>query len=420
MTDPLPRILDHEALLISTLLWHPSTYPQVRWLDPETFQSPVMQRMYSAFRYVMDQGCDAETVIEKTNEALYRYAPNNEELRRLFNDIVTLDRGFPSQIAYHARAIFDTWRRARICEFGTRIAQMSQSIPDMAELMVLANHEIDNMRDVIGATCGGFDPINGLYTVPEFLATGSSSSHQWVVPGLLEAQERLILVAPVKAGKSVMTRQYALALAMGQHPMWPTMGVTPRRTLLIDLENPVGVMKRDLNRQIDGFGRMAEECENAWVLHRPAGIHLGDPKDATMIERAIDVTGAELVALCPLYKAYDGLGESWEQQAFGVQKPLDKMREKYGCAWWIEHHSPKGMSTELFGSSRWSRWFDMKVALVPEDPDQPPPYNALRWLGTYREESRLCPKRVTRGTQASWEATFPSGFHDLLAEACVE
>lgn len=219
-----------------------------------------------------------------------------------------------------------------------------------------------------------------------------------------------MVIAPEKAGKSVLTRQVALMLASGRHPFRQRTAVPPMTTLLVDLENPAPVARRDFRRQV---GQLADcwsdDNGRAHILHRPAGIHLGDASDRMMLHRAMDHINPDLICVSPIYKAYDGLQQSWEEQAFGVQKPLDRLRQEFDCAIWLEHHPPGRESGRAhreirpFGSTRWGRWLDYQVALNP-DGDARPPYRELWWNSVQRDQRKMAPMKVRRGlgSEPSW------------------
>jgi replicative DNA helicase len=337
---------------------------------------------------------------------------------RLFLDLVTDPVSPPPSTAtYHAEAIFQESRRELLRQAIDRSAQMYRETTDFMDLLTGLRQQWEHVLG-LASEAAGFDIIEGLTTVPEFVRGTGRSQYEWVIPGMLERQERLFVVAPVKSGKSVLSRQVCLALALGKHPFWMDQAIDPMRTLLIDLENPTGIARRSLDRQQDYLGHLADESDAAWIWHRPSGIHLGDPADALALERAIDTTGADLVAICPLYKTFTSTSaQSWEYQANVVGDVLDRLREKYGCAFWIEHHSPKDDARGLVGSSRWERWYDHKIVLVPEDPTLPPPHAKLLVEATMRE-GRLCPVEIEQSRSGmGWVATFDGPFHALLAEA---
>ncbi|MGH8882567.1 MAG: AAA family ATPase, partial [Stackebrandtia sp.] len=78
-------------------------------------------------------------------------------------------------------------------------------------------------------------PVDLAEDLWEFIAAGDEP-YEWVVPGLLERGDRLILTGFEGLGKSMLIRQMATMMAAGLDPFkWTEM--PPVRVLLIDLEN---------------------------------------------------------------------------------------------------------------------------------------------------------------------------------------
>ena len=75
-----------------------------------------------------------------------------------------------------------------------------------------------------------------------FLETDVDLSYDWVIPNVLERQERVIVVAAEGAGKTTLARQVALMSASGIHPFRRD-AMKPARTLMIDLENPERIIE---------------------------------------------------------------------------------------------------------------------------------------------------------------------------------
>jgi replicative DNA helicase len=311
----------------------------------------------------------------------------------------------------YARAVHEQGQRAQLASAAVRMTQIVNSDLDMDEMVDLLEQAwVETLASAHAEP--GWKPIDGLSTVNEFV-TGSDEVHEWVIPGLLERQERLMLVAPEKAGKSVLTRQVALMLAAGRHPFSTSSACPPMTTLMIDLENPAPTARRDFRRQIDALeGLWSTENDRAYLWHKPAGIHLGDRADRVALFQVVERVQPDLLCICPIYKAYDGLEQSWEQQAQGVQKPLDRLREEFNLALWLEHHAPwgeKGMrEIRAIGSSRWARWLDYQVSL---EPTGSPPYQRLTWKSVRRDERKMAPASLVRGGpgEPSWIPEWADG-----------
>lgn len=382
----------------------PSEYDNVRWLDPDKFWNGANRSLYVAICWVLDHhpGIGADDIPGYVRQLLVDYN-QTAALGRL----VDLSGAYPSVSLLATNYAHAVHEAAQHEVLKDAVVEMSRVVAMDITLEAKANRLDDMWTRVLGESQAqaGWQPIEGLHTVNEFMDL-NDQSYDWVIPGMLERQERFMLIAPEKAGKTVLTRQVALTLASGRHPFQIKQEVPVMRTLLVDLENPAGVARRDFRRQVVSMEDVwSTENQNAYVLHRPAGIHLGDSLDRAMLRQVVDRLKIDLLCISPIYKAYDGLDQSWEEQAFGVQKPLDRLRQDFNLAIWMEHHAPWGErgARELrpIGSSRWGRWLDYQAALVPETPT--PPFTAMTWRAIRRDERKMAPRRLLRSPAgASW------------------
>jgi len=402
LQDP---VYSAEAMLCAALLEAPDLFESVRWLTPDKFDNSDNQTIYRAIGFVLkdNPGLDADDLHARVRNVLAEYNQNTALVR-----LITLTGAYPAIPALadtYAHSVHESHQHERlkgaVMEM-TRLAAQDAPLDEKAERMDTCWQAI--LADA--QTQAGWQPVEGLSTVNEFLH-GSDQSYEWVIPGMLERQERFMLIAPEKAGKTVLTRQVALCLASGRHPFKVNHEVPVMRTLIVDLENPAGVARRDFNRQIVNMQDVwSTDNKTAFILHRPAGIHLGDAVDRLMLRQVVDRLGIDLLCISPIYKAYDGLDQSWEEQAFGVQKPLDRLREDFNLAVWMEHHAPWGERGQRemrpIGSSRWGRWLDYQAMLQPEA-KAVPPYTRMFWRAIRRDERKFAPKALIRSNiGASW------------------
>ena len=77
----------------------------------------------------------------------------------------------------------------------------------------------------------------------DFIKESSSDKYEWVIPGLLERGERVIVVAAEGVGKTMLARQIALCSSSGVHP-FTFQPMKPVVTLTVDLENPERIIRR--------------------------------------------------------------------------------------------------------------------------------------------------------------------------------
>ena len=207
---------------------------------------------------------------------------------------------------------------------------------------------------------------------PEFVREKDDNNYEWVIPGLLEKSERVIVVAAEGVGKTMLARQVSILSACGLHP-FSFQPIKPIRTLFVDLENPERIIKR-ISRKIFEealkISRMTEEPQ-AHLFMKPAGLDLLKDGDRALLEKRLEETKPELICIGPLYKSFvDPGGRTSEAVAIEIAKYLDDIRTAYKCALWIEHHAPLGSTMATrdlrpFGSAVWSRWPEFGLALHP-------------------------------------------------------
>lgn len=234
--------------------------------------------------------------------------------------------------------------------------------------------------------------------------------YDWLIPGLLERNERVMIVAAEGVGKTMLARQVAILAAAGVHPF--TFGrMRPVRTLFVDLENPERIIRRTSRKILSGvrtaYERNADPEAHLWI--KPDGINLLKPADRALLEAKIEATEPELLVLGPLYKSFiDPGNRTAEATAIEVAMVLDSIRTSYNCALWLEHHAPLGTSLNArdlrpMGSAVWMRWPEFGYALAP-DPTavgSDPTYEVKQWRGP--RDSRKWPSKMKRSNLFPFE-----------------
>lgn len=236
----------------------------------------------------------------------------------------------------------------------------------------------------------------------DFLNEADDDEYDWVIPGVLEKQERVIVVAAEGVGKTMLARQVALCCSAGINPF--TMSKMPVvRTLTVDLENPERIIRRTSRNIMNAAIHLGHEKDvKAELLVKPAGLDLLKMSDRAVLERAIEETKPQLLVMGPLYKSFvDPGGRTSESIAIEVARYLDGLRDAYGCAMWLEHHAPLGSSMgsrdlRPFGSAVWSRWPEFGLSLTP-DPTATEGfvYNVTHFRGA--RDRRKFPTKMRRG-----------------------
>lgn len=243
----------------------------------------------------------------------------------------------------------------------------------------------------------------------------------WIIPGLLEHHERLLLTGSEGHGKSYLVSQLAASMAGSVHPFSSQVlgdGSRGIRVAVFDCENSEVQSRRRFTRivhQVDTIRRQRDLPPADWSTQlyidiRPAGLNLLNPRDVGWLDHAISATAPDLVTIGPLYKLFDA-DPSDEQAVRHVVAEFDSLRARYGFALMIEAHSPKAddgsgsRRVDPIGSSVWLRWPEYGFGIRRAKGDRkrrPQLMDVVAWRGT--REERQWPEQIRYGTRLPWEA----------------
>ena len=309
----------------------------------------------------------------------------------------------------YVRIIREHAVRRRLLQSARRILQWANSTAEDAHgLTERALREMEAVRD-----SGSGDGITAL-TFDEFLDAGDEDDeYDWIIPGLLERGDRLVLTGAEGAGKSSLLRQLAVCIAAGIHP-FTQVAMEPRRVLLIDGENGAKHMRRKL-RPMRSQARL-QQCpvkeSNLWLEARPGGMDLARDKDVSWLLRQVAAIRPDIVILGPLYKlAPRALND--DSDIAPVLAVLDMIRARDACLI-LEAHAghalgpggrrdfrPRGSSALLgwpeFGYGL--RWSDAPIGKVSRTVDM------VSWRGD--RDERDWPEMLTAGGVWPWEIYNP-------------
>jgi replicative DNA helicase len=288
----------------------------------------------------------------------------------------------PSAAVDYAKAVRrDKLRRA----MGDVVQVMTERAASGDSPFDIASDSMRALSSVLeGATSGRLQPkrLREILDEPD--------SFDWIIPGLLERQDRLILTGGEGVGKTTFARQIVLLAAAGLHPL-RFERMHPVRCLVVDAENT----ERQWRRYVRWLAHDAAEQgvidpRDHVFIQAGSRIDITSGSDLAEIHRLIDIHKPDLLYIGPLYKLVPKAIYS-DDDAAPLIVALDSLRDR-GLALVMEAHAGKAKdhhgdrSLEPRGSSQLLGWPEFGLGLR-QDEDDPKRVDVVRWRGD-REDDR--------------------------------
>jgi len=320
----------------------------------------------------------------------------------------TLIASVPSvaNAAHYAQIVREKAICRRLVETGRRIVQMAgEDGIDAHGLTERAVREVEAVRDA-----GQGDDLT-TPTVAEFLAVSpQDDAYDWVVPGLLERGDRMILTGTEGLGKSTLFRQLAVTIAAGIHP-FDHHTIEPRRVLIIDCENGPAHIRRKLRPlviQAENLGHPIRETD-LWIEVRPEGLDLAADKDVSWLLRHVAAIAPDVVTIGPLYRlAPRALND--DSDAAPIIATLNMIRARGACVL-LEAHAGHALGAggrrdlRPRGSSAFLGWPEFGYGIRTSDLDEAK-MRRLVDVVSFRgdRDEREWPERLVAGGTWPWSA----------------
>lgn len=260
--------------------------------------------------------------------------------------------------------------------------------------------------DSIPAPIGTGDSDDTNDTIGAMLSEQDEET-DWLIPGLLAREERVVIVAGEGVAKTTLLRQFAVTMAGGLHPWTGHRVSRGLRVLFIDTENSRGQSRRAY-RWIAGRchrPNMAGDWKSN-LIHktRNDGVNLLG-KDESWFRDLADRISPDVIILSPAYKLMRGDPKE-DRDVLALMDVIDRVRVQHKAAVLIETHAPHGsfMSRDMrpFGSSVWLRWPEIgfgyqRDTAIPDERQKrrPEELESVDWRGA--REPRDWPDRICYG-----------------------
>lgn len=303
---------------------------------------------------------------------------------------------------YSVQIIARTARLRRLEAMGLRVsARAGAQDADPLDLARLALEDAQAIIDGIESEGDITTP-----TLSEFLS-GEDGPPDWVIPGLIERGDRLILTGSEGLGKSVLFRQLAVCAAAGIHP-FSHEPIPSQRVLYVDVENGVGQLRRALRGLSIQAGKLgADAGRNMFLECLPSGLDLTRPEDEAWLVSRVAALQPAMLVIGPIYRLH-AKNPNDEEPARCVTRVLDRCRAAANCSLILEAHAGHGTGVDgsrnvrPAGTSLWLRWPEFGYGLRagkdyrPEDRQ----VEFVPWRGDRSE--RDWPKKLRAGGSWPW------------------
>ena len=302
-----------------------------------------------------------------------------------------------TNVRFHAEIVRKESLARQVAEIAARIERDARE-PDEA-----IRGGIESLQALTRRSGGDEDRA---YMLDDFLTM--EATHDWLVPGLLERRDRMVVTGFEGFGKSALMQQLGYSIAAGTHPFHEVRQIEPRRVLFLDAENTAIQWSRRIRVLHERMGsRETEAAVKSGLQVRP--IRRADitrPQDRGVLHRYVDEFEPDVLFIGPLYRLTRG-GITNDDDAAPVLAALDEFRDR-GLALVIEAHAGKSddgkgnRNLAPRGSAALLGWPEFGYGLGPRRGGQPHEAEFLPWRGD--RESRDWPRHMVRGkVGAPWQ-----------------
>jgi replicative DNA helicase len=312
-------------------------------------------------------------------------------------DLFSWTRDVPtaSNVGFYAAQV-----RSGALERGLRMvaARIEEGVAEMEPDAVIsrANDDLRELRED--------HIIDELGTVTlEHVMQETDVEYDWVIEGLLERRDRMMLTGGEGAGKSTFIRQMAITAASGIHPFreYP---IPPSRVLVVDAENTEKQWGREVRKWANAAGQVGLDSPSGNMqLACVRRLDLTKDMDLGQVHRLIDVHKPDILFIGPLYRLISRAINN-DDDATPLLAALDTLRDR-GLAIVIEAHAghatnPKGeRDLRPRGSSALLGWPEFGYGLK-RNAKNAMHVDMVKWRGD--RDARAWPTKLGKGTNQRW------------------
>lgn len=306
-----------------------------------------------------------------------------------------------------AEQIEEGAKRRRAIQAGGRLVQ-NASQGDLADALATVKRDLDDIGKAASTRLNATMLADVL---------DHEDNEDWIIPGILERQERVIFTGGEGAGKTTLVRQMAILSAAGINP-FTFDDMPPVRVLVIDAENSEKQWRKN-TRDVVGKASQRLGADVGQIFPLVCTVDLGislditKERDLSAIHDLIDQHQPDMVFIGPLYKITSRAIQT-DDEATPVLRALDSIRAR-GITLVMEAHAgvpgQDGRNLRPRGSAALLGWPEFGIGLAVDQsylPFQADPDNfknrkvdLTRWRGD-RDQGRAWPKSLYPNSYWRW------------------
>jgi replicative DNA helicase len=365
-----------EAAVLGSVMMGRSAHDVILRLTDEDFDNPRHKLIASAQRKLIRDGIDPDP-ITVSDELAARSVLSRIGGSVFLHDLVGMVTT-PLSAPYYAAIVREAARVRQTHAAGVRLTQMTtaeESAEDLPEILIRVRADLDAVPPPFAAD------EEKPATLRELLAK-ADEPEDWMIPGLIERGERVVITGGEGMAKSTIMRQFAACLAAGLHPWTGRRVADGFRVLHIDTENNDRQLRRGYLRIGGKISRLRPAPNWEDRIHpysRIEGLDLAG-KDRGWFHHVAELCSPDLIIIAPAYKVMIGRDPDKERDILALLGAIDEVRTRHDAAVMIEAHSGNGSDggerpVRPIGSSVWRRWPEVGFGLrvdVNSYPDGPP------------------------------------------------
>jgi len=306
--------------------------------------------------------------------------------------LASLAIGAPSTVERPARDVLDASLRRQNVRAARRVIAEAETLAEASTIAPAAVTAFTAVRDS--------RPTSARLTarsLGEIVDDASLAEYDWLIPGLLESGDRLIVTGEEGWGKSVLLRQLVVLPAAGLHPfrLKPIPNV---KCLVIDCENSERQWHRKVGPLMRGAGRMGSQDVRDYVQVVATGrLDITSSADLAEVHRLLDEHDPRILLIGPLYKLVPKAVTN-DDDAAPLITALDSLRER-GIALLMEAHAAhagtNGQDWRPRGSRALMGWPEFGLGLGRNRDNPTKVADVHRWRGD--RDERDWPVDLFRG-----------------------